>query len=761
MPGRRTAAAAAAGSYLAAFVVVMLARPGGGTVLLWVSDVGTAVAGLVGAFALALRARHSGRPIRPTWALLAVGTLCAAIGDLLWSYDELIRHRETPFPSIADASYLLFPVFAGAGLLLHPSRTRTARATLRLLIDGVLVAGSLFALSWVTALGAVVKAGADSVPALVVGLAYPITDVVLLTLTVLAFTRSSIRGQPGLIVTAAALAATTVSDSAFLYLTAIGHYSSGNLVDAGFVASYLLFALAAVFASPTEGCGGRRIVPPPGWAVALPYVLCTAGVAASAGSLVGQAHLVPLATAAVLVFSLVTRQLITITDNRRLLADVAEREQRLLHQALHDDLTGLANRVLFADRLAHALTLQPREGRPVAVLFLGLDDFKLVNDSLGHSIGDALLIRVAERLRAAVRESDTVARLSGDEFAVLVEDSDTPTDTATRVAESFGQPFVVGDHTVPIRAGLGLAMVEAGPSRPSAEELLKRADLAMHSAKDRGKGRFAVFTPDLARIAADEFDIRDALAAAIVEGTVDVAYQPILATGSRCLLGFEALARWRLHGTSISPEVFLPVARRLGLIAELDELVLSKALAQLARWRRAPGCAELTCAVNADESLLDRGRAVALYAAVLRRHDLPPSALVVELPESHLSDSPDLAATVAQLRATGITVALDDFGTHGSSLSRLHRIRVDTVKLDRDFLRPGPNAGIDEAWLGGVIELAHRLGLRVVAEGVENQQQLQMLDVLGCDAVQGYLLGRPVPAGEVRLSSPVPLQTAL
>jgi diguanylate cyclase (GGDEF)-like protein len=759
MSRQRAIAGTVAGLLLAAFVFVMIARPGGQLITLWASDVGTTVAGMTAATALAVRARLGGRLMRPTWTLLAVGTFCAAVGDLLWSCDELLGGRETPFPSIADASYLLFPVFTGAGLLLHPHRTHVSQR-LRMLTDGVLVAGSLFALSWVTAFGAALKAGADSPLGLVIALAYPVTDVMLLTITVVMIIGAGLSGQPGLITTAAALTCMTVADSAFAYLSADGGYATGSLSDIGFFAAYLLFALAAYVASPQEGCPDRGVSQTPGWAIAVPYLLCAAGVIAAATCLVGRASPVPLATAGMLVASLVARQVLTIYDNRRLLAEVAEREQRLQHQALHDDLTGLANRTLFADRLAHALTLHLHEGRAIAVIFLGLDDFKLVNDSLGHSVGDELLVLVAQRLRAAVRASDTVARLSGDEFAILVEDSDAPAETAARVAKSLEQPFVFGHHTVLVRASLGLSMVEPGHQHPEAEELLRQADLAMHSAKRHGKDRHVVFTPDLARVVAHELDIRDALVTAISEGTLDVAYQPILAAGSRRLLGFEALARWQPRGTPISPEVFLPVARRLGLIAELDELVLAKAMEQLARWRQTPGCTDLACAVNADESLFDRGRAVALYTAALHRHGLPPSALVVELPESHLSDSSELTATVAQLRAAGIRVALDDFGTHGSSLSRLHRIRVDTVKLDRDFLKPSPSAGIDETWLSAVIDLAHRLGLQVVAEGVETLQQLQTLETLGCDAVQGFLLGRPLAARDVRLSSPTPLHLA-
>jgi diguanylate cyclase (GGDEF)-like protein len=756
MRGRSMAVVASAGLFLAGFVAAMVARPGGDTVTLWIDDVATAGAGMVAAAALAVRAGRD-RSARASWALFAVAAFCAAFGDVLWGYDELILRRDALFPSLADVSYLLFPVFAGPALLLQSARRRSASLAMRMLVDGLLVAGSLFALSWITTLGVIIRAGADSPLALDVSLAYPITDVMLLTVTVLVISHSSTRRQPAFVLIAVSMTINTVGDSFFAYLSAT-NTSYPQLLDALFIAAYLMLALAAYAGHPPDPDRGGRTAVRSGPAVWLPYVICSIGVGASAISLLDRSRLVPLAAAGLVVTSLVVRQLFTIVDNRRLLAQLVEREERLEHQALHDDLTGLANRALFTDRLDHALVLHAREHRPIAVLFVDLDDFKLVNDSLGHAVGDALLVRVAERLRAALRESDTVARLGGDEFAVLLEGNESPSDTAARLAEAFEMPFRIGRHSMPVRASLGLAVVDGDGQRIEADELLRRADVAMYSAKHRGKGRFVVFTPDLAHVAADEFDIREALVSAVAEGAIEVAYQPILRTGDRRLLGFEALARWQLHGTPISPEVFLSVARRLGLISALDEIVLSKALSQLAAWRRRPGYADLTCSVNADESLFESGRASSVYTAALERHGLPPSALVVELPESHLSDSPELAATVTRLREAGVAVALDDFGAHGSSLSRLHRIRVDTVKLDRDFLRPSAKAGVDEAWIGGIIDLAHRLGMTVVAEGVETPAQLTMLHALGCDAVQGFLLGRPLPAGQVRLSSPVPPQ---
>jgi diguanylate cyclase (GGDEF)-like protein len=753
MRGYRAAPPATGAVLLGGFVAVMLARPGGPSVVDVVDDVGTCVAGLLAAAALGVRARRCAGIARRSWTLLAAGALFASLGDLLWAYYELVQGRGTPFPSLADASYLLFPVFTGLGLLTHPRNPRSRQATLRLVSDGVLVAGSLFALSWATALGVVAGAGADSSLGFAVALAYPVTDVILLTIIVLVITRSSLAGQTSLILTGAALACMTLADSAFAYLSSTGNYATGNVLDSGFVAAYLLLAIAACTGTAAPAGPTEPSSPPPLWAMTVPYVLCAVGVAVSVGPLVHKADTVPLTTAGILIASLLSRQLLTILDNRRLLAAVAHREQQLHHQAFHDDLTGLANRALFTDRLAHALTL-PRDAGPMAVLFLDLDDFKVINDSLGHHVGDALLVRVAERLRAAVRECDTVARLGGDEFAVLLEASTRPQEIAGRIVASFGQPFVLGSHTLPVRASFGLATVAGTDARPKVADLLKRADIAMYAAKHAGKGQLRVFTPDLAEVTDDEFDLRDALMTAIRQGTLDVAYQPIFETRTRRLLGVEALIRWHLDGTTISPDVFLPVARRLGLITDVDHLVLHQAMAQLARWRRLPGCSTLTCAVNTNEELLDSPDMVTLYTQALADHGLPPDALVVELPESHLSDSPALAATVAQLRATGIKVALDDFGTHGSSLSRLHRVPVDTVKLDRDFLTPSPGASIDTDWLGSIIDLAHSLNMRVIAEGVETPDQLTTLATLGCDAVQGFLLGKPVPAEQMPLPEP-------
>jgi diguanylate cyclase len=758
MRGRTMAATVMAGLAVALFAWDAVTGPGGETVTLWVDDLTTTGAGMIAAGALAVRAWYD-RPTRLSWGLLAMAASGVVFGNVVMTYYELLCHIAAPVPSLVDAGYLFAPVLAGLGLLLQPARTHSVPLAARMLVDGLLVAGSLFSVCWVAYLGAVVRASTGSHLALAVSVAYPVAGIMLVTVTVLVMSHGDARNQPVLMLIAASLAVITVGQSLSIGPSEVD-VASPSLLDVGYVAAFLLLAIAAHVGRLVGPGQERRSGSSSRLGVWLPYLICGAGLVASALSLLDRARLVPLGAAILLVSSLLIRMLLTQVDNRRLLADLAERKGQLQHQALHDGLTGLANRTLFTDRLDQALSVAASGQHRLAVLFLDLDDFKLVNDSFGHAAGDALLVGVAERLRASVQEPATIARLGGDEFAVLLEGALAPADVAARLADALAEPFFVQARTMAVRASIGLATADSDGPPVDADELLRRADVAMYSAKQCGKGRYVSFTRDLAHVPTDEFDLRDALTAAITEGTINVAYRPIVRTCDRHLLGFEALAQWSIDGTPVPSGIFLPAARRLGLIADLDQVVLAKALRQLAVWRRQPGRAELTCAIHVDESLFDSGQAVPIYAAALQQHGLPASALIVELPEQHLHDSPELARHVTRLRERGVAVALDGFGAQRSSLSHLRRIRVDTVRLDRTFLRRGPDTTLDEGWLGGVIDLVHRLGMRVIAEGVQTPAELRLLDMLGCDAVQGDLLGQPLPAERIRLESLAPFQPA-
>ena len=406
----------------------------------------------------------------------------------MWSYYELIGRRETPFPSAADAGFLLFPLLAGAGVLMWPSAALHGRARWRTLLDGTLVAGSLFLISWATALGSIIRLGSDSLLAYLVSVAYPICDLVLLTMTIVVVARAGHALRSGLTILAVGLASLCIADSGFAFLTATGRYHTGSLVDVGWFAGFLLIAAAA---STTSG----EVEQPTSTSVhstgtdMLPYLPAGIGLAAALiAGLTGRGSTVTLVAAALVVAALLGRQLLAMLDNRRLVREVLDVQQALHHLAFHDPLTGLANRALFTDRLRHGLELHRRDLRPLTLLYCDLDGFKNVNDTLGHDAGDSVIKAAAERLQAVTRRGDTVARLGGDEFAILLEDGGDGADVAGRILEGFARPVTVDIHTLPVGVSIGIAPLGAASTPLTPTQLLGRADSAMYQAKRNGKG---------------------------------------------------------------------------------------------------------------------------------------------------------------------------------------------------------------------------------------------------------------------------------
>jgi len=481
----------------AAFLVSVRWHPGGPLVGRAIDDTGQLAAAAVASWCTGLRARaaqRTGSPAALAWALWSVGTGCWALGELAWCWFELIAGRQTPFPSIADAGFLLFPVFAVAGLLAWPSAAVHGGRRWRTLLDGVLVAGSLFIVSWVTALGSAARSGGDGRFAYVVSLAYPVTDLVLLTLVVVVVAHARDSARSGLGLLAVGLSALVVADSGFAYLTSTGRYATGSVVDAGWFGGFLLIAAAATTAAaPAAAPRGNPVdaaMESESTAAALlPYLPAGVGLGlAVVGELTGRGQKVASTAAGVVVIALLIRQLLAVLDNRRLLRQLQRVQLELRHQAFHDPLTGLANRALFTDRLNHGLQLRRRDRRPLGLIYLDLDGFKAVNDSHGHEAGDAVLKAASERLRAVTRPGDTVARLGGDEFAVLVEDGGDAGTVVARLLDALTQPAVVGRHSVFLGASVGLADLtpDAAPVTPA--EFLRRADAAMYQAKRSGKG---------------------------------------------------------------------------------------------------------------------------------------------------------------------------------------------------------------------------------------------------------------------------------
>ena len=453
-----------------------------------------------------------------------------------------------------------------------------------------------------------------------------------------------------------------------------------------------------------------------------------------------------------------------ITGTVGLAVDVTVRrvlEEQLEHQAFHDPLTGLANRALFRDRVEHALARAAR-GAGVAVLFLDLDDFKTVNDSLGHPAGDALLDAVAQRLLGATRAGDTVARLGGDEFAVLLEDTASPADAvaaADRVRAALAAPVPLAGREMRVGASLGLAHAHPGEG-PA--ELLRNADVAMYQAKAAGKGRCVVFEPAMHAAVLErlelEADLRQALerAAALPPRAADAApadalrlvYQPIVDLATGRVVAFEALARWH-HPTrgAVPPLTFIAVAEETGLIVPLGRWVLREACRQLRRWDAAvpPGAAP-TLGVNLSGRQLEDDGLLADIAAALADAGVAAERLTLEITESVLMRRADALERLQAVKALGVRLAVDDFGTGYSSLSYLHRFPVDVLKIDKTFVDGVGRAGNDGAVARAILALGTALKLRTVAEGVERADQLDGLRALGCDLAQGYLFAEPLDA---------------
>ena len=437
------------------------------------------------------------------------------------------------------------------------------------------------------------------------------------------------------------------------------------------------------------------------------------------------------------------------------LRDIRERrmfEEQLTHQAFHDPLTALPNRSLFHDRLRMALSRRRPPESQVAVLFLDLDRFKVVNDSLGHDMGDQLLIAVADRLGTCIRPEDTLARMSGDEFTVLVEDVRDVfaiEQVANRLIECLRSPFSIGDREVFVGVSIGIALGHGGQP----EDLLRDADLAMYRAKERGRHRYEIFASDLGEQARNRLELEADLRQAIEQDQLRVYYQPEIDLADGRLIGVEALVRWE-HPTRglLLPAHFIGVAEETGLIIPLGAWVLEQACLELRRWlTNHPDRPPLSMSVNVSgRQLAQHRRLVDTVASVLQETGIDPGLLTLELTESVLMDNTDVTVTALhELRDLGVHLAIDDFGTGYSSLNYLKHFPISILKLDRAFVHGLGNDAADAAIAQSAIGLAHALHLRVTAEGIELDEQLSQLRAMGCDQGQGFHFSKAVPAFEL------------
>jgi diguanylate cyclase (GGDEF)-like protein len=439
--------------------------------------------------------------------------------------------------------------------------------------------------------------------------------------------------------------------------------------------------------------------------------------------------------------------------NAQLLREIEERcrvEERLQHQAQYDGLTDLPNRLLAIDRLSQAMRAAERTQGHVVLIFLDLDDFKKVNDTLGHQHGDALLVQAAERLRQAVRAEDTVARHGGDEFLVIVGGLKSPEDAqpvADKIVRAFADSFDLGGSEVVVTPSMGLAVYPDDGDSPST--LLRNADLAMYDAKDAGRNTYRYFNQQVHDSSVHRLTVERRLRSALPRDEFRLVYQPLVSTASKQLVGAEALLRWHSPDYGwVEPDQFIAVAEHTGLIVDIGDWVLRTACAQVREWREL-GWTDLRIAVNVSPRQFRGEGLLATVRDCLAAHGLPPGCLQIEVTEGLLiRNQPEVRETLMALSALGVRLAMDDFGTGYSSLSYLKRFPFDALKIDREFVRDLASDPDDRALVTAAIRLGKGLGLSVVAEGVETDTQFAFLAEQECDLVQGYLFSKPLPPEE-------------
>jgi diguanylate cyclase (GGDEF)-like protein/PAS domain S-box-containing protein len=858
-----------------------------GTSTQTVSNIGLSFVPLVAASACFVRAWARTGRMRRSWALLGCSCLAWGIGQVIWTWYESWLGREVPFPSLADAGYLIAVPLASAALLMLPAAPLRLAGLLRTILDGVVVAASLFCISWILVLGPLFETGGDGLLRTAIGLAYPIGDVVTITILLFAMMRARLGGEANrhhLHLIGLGLVAIAVADSGFVYLTGQASYASGSIIDIGWFAGFaVIFAAARHPERPSLSAEGREV--PTFSSVGLPYV----PVVVAAGTVLfeqlrGQPlGVVPILTLMTVFLLVVLRQILTLVENLTLLHTLEERvesrtaelrrgeerfrslvqnssdvvtiaevdstiryqspsagkvfghdhealigtplaslvasseqvrflsalreaaarpqstviaefrirdssgdlrpaeititnllddpnvaglvlntrdvgdqkrlEKELTYQAFHDSLTGLANRALFKDRIGHALARQRRRPHPLAVLFLDLDRFKAINDSFGHASGDALLVAVGDRLRVCVRADDTVARVGGDEFAVLVENMTGDAEVkfvADRIHEAFRDPFLVEGREVVVAASVGIAISQL--AEETADDLLRNADLAMYRAKSDGGGASRRYAPEMHAGLLERLNLESDLRHALSRDELYLEYQPIIDLRTGRVSGAEALVRWRhpVRGI-VSPLTFIPVAEASGLIAPIGEWVLHKACQEARRWQDlVPGGKPISISVNLSARQLQSQDLSSLVHHALIEAGLHPSQLILEMTETILIEQTDeILAVLHEVRQLGVRVAIDDFGTGYSSLSYLHRFPVDILKIDRAFVERLTSELAEASLAGSIVRIGQGLGLTTVAEGVEDYAQLQALRHMGCDLAQGFHFSRPLSAERI------------
>jgi diguanylate cyclase len=750
---RRFSVAALATVGLLVFAVMLLRGSGGGGPVrdAVIAPVGSVV---VSAFATscAAGAVWAARGAqRLAWTVLAIGLAGWAVGDAVWCYVDLGSNTPTSNPWVADLGYVVLPLCALVAGLIVPSRD-DSRFGIGLLLDGILVGASLLMVLAVVALSRLGRT--VSFPRMCLAS----FTAVYLGLVVMGFIVAR-KATPDRSLSPKLLTVGFgVLGAAGVIRVCVNPHDqiANNLVILGWVGGLYFLALSAITYRTGPDFDTTLSPAPSGLSMWLPYLPLSVAV------VVGSVHSWPVyrgdafvfSVGLVVVFTALIRHLALVNRKQRLLTAVSDAARR-------DTVTGLANQKLFDEGLAHAVQRYVRHAVPVSVATVSIVDFTMVNDTLGYAVGDELLCSVGERIRANLRPRDTVARMSGDEFAILVEDrSDVAAQLAWGFAKSFDdEPLRIKDHRLNVHLSIGVASTPSylSPTLTPAD-LLMQADAARHSAQQASSTDVRIFTPDMYAQIGSHPANRDGIArlqllgelrSAIDDGLLTLLYQPKFGLLTGSIRGAEALVRWQHPELgALGPADFLPLVREHGLMDGLTNLVLSRAVADASDWYAAD--AAIPIAINLWAPSLDEDALPDHIMSVLDAHGMSASSLTIEITEDLLvADLSKARAVLNRLREAGIRVAIDDFGSGYATLTYLRELPVDEVKLDRQFIAPILRDERAATITRAIIELSAAFGIACVAEGVEDRQTAQRLKEYGCDAVQGNFFCGPMPASEI------------
>ncbi len=691
------------------------------------------------------------------WALLASSFAVAVCGNAIWFYYNIISNAGVVRSSVMGdiCAAIALPLAIG-GVLSFPGALGTVASRRRGALDALMNLTGMFFITWTLLLSPVYQHNSGGLAVEAFNLGYPLSLMVVASLVIILATQTPRHNRASLGLVSAGLLWLAGSDSSFSYLTALHRYGIGNTTDIGWVLGYFLIALGALWAYDHPTAPPANSQPPTLQFLVGPHIpLLGVLVVASWQILVHHTldRMSQISFMAV-ILTMSARQFIVLLDHfnlsHQLEAKVEARTLELQHQAYHDGLTGLANRALFNRYLDDAVAERGGTCAGLAVLSMDLRNFKHVNDLYGHHVGDELLRLVARRLQSILGDADSVARVGGDEFAVLLQDHGSQLDSehvARLVSGIFGQPFAIGSTSLAVEAAMGL--VAGGPEQTCGDDLLRDAGLALSVAGAKSGSSCEVFSPLMHSSILEALSTEEDMRRALEREEFVVYYQPVVDLATVAVQGFEALVRWNHPERGfIGPDKFIPVAETTGIIGAIGAWVLGRACRDVAAM--ADRCPPLWISVNVSAVQLEDENLVATVSQALEASGLDASRLTLEVTETVIMhDVPRSVQVLTALRKVGLKIAIDDFGTGYSSLGALRYLPVDTLKIDRSFVTDLARDRASSNLTRRTLQLAADFHLHTVAEGVEEVEQLEILRDFGCDSVQGFLFARPQPLADI------------